>query len=73
MPKICPLRIQAWERLRNCEVTGKIIEELGYLNDFACLQENCAWWNDDFGECAILALATVATRPAVIKEQLGHD
>jgi len=34
----------------------------------ACIRECCAWWNDDFGECAILALATTQTRPVVIRE-----
>jgi hypothetical protein len=71
MPKICPLRMAAqesdWETIQNCGVSYE------FSSETACLEESCAWWNDDFGECAIAALATVVTRPVAIKEQLGHD
>jgi len=73
MPKkICPLRMLAQEgvspeQMRDVGMSHRISQAIG------CLGENCAWWNDDFGECAILALANVATRPVVMKEELGHD
>ena len=77
MPKICPLRMLAeesnTETRTTCGTVSRALEEGYSLETVNCLEENCAWWNDDFGECAIMALATRATRPVVLKERLGHD
>ena len=77
MPKICPLRMLAeesnTETRAKCGTVSRALEEGYALETVECLQKNCAWWNDDFGGCAITVLAAVVTRPVVIKEQLGHD
>jgi len=54
---------------------GSVTERMDFVADvenLKCLEEKCAWWNDDFGACSLTALAMVATRPVVIREQLGH-
>ncbi len=33
-----------------------------------CLGARCAWWNADFGACALAALAQAHTRPIVLAE-----
>jgi hypothetical protein len=72
MPKICPLRMLAqesdWDTINNCGTDCNY----SFSSETACLEEACAWWNYDFGECAIMALATVVTRPVVLKERLGN-
>lgn len=46
---------------------------LSFANEFdqfeMCKREHCAWWNDDFGACAVGALARVFTRPVVLAER----
>ena len=34
-----------------------------------CFENKCAWWNEDFGMCAIAAIAQMFTRPIVKEEQ----
>ena len=65
MPKICPVLVFNGQRLTKDGETETFDVRI------KCLKEKCAWWNDDFGGCAIEALATVATRPVVLKERLG--
>jgi len=67
MPKICPLRMMAresdWDVIDNC---GWL--EDGWQPNIGCLGNDCAWWNEDFGECAIAAMASVQTHSIVVEE-----
>ena len=58
--RLCPLRVVM--HVGNDDDDGV---------DVYCCERQCAWWSDDFGECAIAALASVATQPIVARETLA--
>ena len=43
----CPL-LKGEIKLEDADVTMDFID---------CLKEECAWWDEDFGRCAVLAVA----------------
>jgi len=72
-PKVCPLLMLAatGSDLKITHIKGKgraCLEKRPSI----CTKERCAWWNDDFGMCAIAALALASSRPVVVQE-LGGD
>jgi len=38
---------------------------------YICCEDDCAWWNNDFGQCAIAAMARTMTIPVMLKETFG--
>ena len=51
----------------------KICPLLTTSSSFAfCEDEHCAWWNIDFGMCALAAVALSLTRP-IVREELHRD
>ncbi|RLG43673.1 MAG: hypothetical protein DRN81_06075 [Thermoproteota archaeon] len=68
--KICPLRMLISESQANIQENG--FHSNGPSNA-VCIAGRCAWWNADFGQCALTALSVVATRPVVEKERRWWD
>lgn len=75
-PKICPLRMLAHEsdsdNVANCGIADHFIKENNHNHaELGCIGDNCAWWNIDFGQCALTALSIALTRPVVHEEMRG--
>ena len=62
---ICPFRMT-----KSPPTVTAVLEGLrGDLDKIRCLEYHCAWWNDDFGACAVQALSITATQPTVMAER----
>jgi hypothetical protein len=59
---LCPLRLMAresdWDIIDNC---GWV--EDGWQASINCLGNQCAFWNESFGMCAVTAIAMAMTLP----------
>jgi len=56
------------DTVANCGTADHFIKENNQAV-LGCITDNCAWWNEDFGQCALTALSITFTRPVVLQER----
>lgn len=68
MTLICPLRMLAWEGDWDTIANCGLVDDPDHTDPARCLEDRCAWWDANLGQCAVAALANTVTTQVVAQE-----